>query len=182
MSQSIHPDSAKKAAGDPGWLELVRQHVASLRYGIVQIVVHDAQVTQIEKTERVRLDAGSSSFARVKNSAWQVAASYVLTGEENSWKGFTPKRNFNPASGGWGAWEIAARFGQLDVDDAAFPSLANPATSASAATSWGVGLNWHLNKKVKLNFDYEQTAFDGGTSDFLDSGEKVFLGRAQFSF
>jgi len=38
------------------WLEVVRQQVGSLRYGVVQIVIHDAQVTQIEKTERVRLD------------------------------------------------------------------------------------------------------------------------------
>jgi hypothetical protein len=38
------------------WLEIVRQQVGSLRYGVVEIVVHDSQVTQIEKTERVRLD------------------------------------------------------------------------------------------------------------------------------
>ena len=38
------------------WLEVVRQQVGSLNYGVVQIVVHDSQVTQIEKTERVRLD------------------------------------------------------------------------------------------------------------------------------
>jgi hypothetical protein len=30
--------------------------VGSLQYGVVQIVVHDSQVTQIEKTERVRLE------------------------------------------------------------------------------------------------------------------------------
>ena len=40
----------------PDWLEVVRQQVGSLRFGVVQIVVHDSQVTQIEKTERVRLD------------------------------------------------------------------------------------------------------------------------------
>lgn len=40
----------------PEWLEVVQRHVHSLRYGVVQIVVHDGQVTQIEKTERVRLD------------------------------------------------------------------------------------------------------------------------------
>ena len=45
-------DSVKK----PDWLEIVRQQVGSLRYGVVEIVVHDSQVTQIEKTERVRLD------------------------------------------------------------------------------------------------------------------------------
>jgi len=45
-------DAGEKA----GWLEIVRRQVGSLRYGMVQIVVHDSQVTQIEKTERVRLD------------------------------------------------------------------------------------------------------------------------------
>jgi len=45
-------DAGEKA----GWLEIVRRQVGSLRYGVVQIVVHDSQVTQIEKTERVRLD------------------------------------------------------------------------------------------------------------------------------
>ena len=38
------------------WLEIVREQVASLKYGVVEIVVHDSQVTQIEKTERLRLD------------------------------------------------------------------------------------------------------------------------------
>jgi hypothetical protein len=38
------------------WLEVVRHQVGSLHYGVVQIVVHDSQVTQIKKTERVRLD------------------------------------------------------------------------------------------------------------------------------
>ena len=38
------------------WLEIVRQQVGSLRYGVVEIVVHDSRVTQIEKTERLRLD------------------------------------------------------------------------------------------------------------------------------
>jgi len=38
------------------WLELVIQHVGSLRYGVVEIVVHDSRVIQIEKTERVRLE------------------------------------------------------------------------------------------------------------------------------
>jgi hypothetical protein len=38
------------------WLEVVKQQVGSLSYGVVQIVVHDSQVTQIERTERVRLD------------------------------------------------------------------------------------------------------------------------------
>ena len=41
---------------ETGWLEIVRQQVSSLRFGVVEIVVHDSRVTQIEKTERLRLD------------------------------------------------------------------------------------------------------------------------------
>ena len=41
------------------WLDLVVQHVSSLRYGVVEIVVHDSRVIQIEKTERVRLEKSS---------------------------------------------------------------------------------------------------------------------------
>jgi hypothetical protein len=41
---------------DLKWLELVVQNVKSVRFGVVEIVVHDSRVIQIEKTERVRLD------------------------------------------------------------------------------------------------------------------------------
>jgi len=39
------------------WLDLVRSQVDTLRFGVVQIVVHDSRVVQIERTEKVRLDA-----------------------------------------------------------------------------------------------------------------------------
>lgn len=56
-----HPSEAGKAQNRPEevtepWVGLVRRQVNSLRYGLVQIVVHDGQVTQIERTERVRLE------------------------------------------------------------------------------------------------------------------------------
>jgi hypothetical protein len=49
---------------DLKWLELVIQQVSSLRYGVVEIVVHDGRVTQIEKTERLRLDKTSDEHPR----------------------------------------------------------------------------------------------------------------------
>jgi hypothetical protein len=42
---------------EPDWLAAVREQVESLRYGVVQLVVHDGRVTQIERTEKVRLPA-----------------------------------------------------------------------------------------------------------------------------
>ena len=38
------------------WLEIVRRHVGSLDFGVIQIVVHGARVVQIERTEKIRLD------------------------------------------------------------------------------------------------------------------------------
>jgi hypothetical protein len=55
MSQ-IQQKLSAEGSDDLKWLELVIQNVKSLRYGVVEIVVHDSRVTQIEKTERVRLD------------------------------------------------------------------------------------------------------------------------------
>jgi hypothetical protein len=37
------------------WIDLVREKVRTLRFGVVQIVVHDSKVTQIERTEKTRL-------------------------------------------------------------------------------------------------------------------------------
>jgi len=40
----------------PSWLEVVREQVSSMRFGHVQIVVHNAQVVQVERTERIRFN------------------------------------------------------------------------------------------------------------------------------
>ena len=37
------------------WIDLVKQKVSSLRFGSVQIIVHEGRVTQVESTEKTRL-------------------------------------------------------------------------------------------------------------------------------
>jgi hypothetical protein len=39
------------------WEQVVRQRVGRLRFGVVQLVVHEGRVTQVETTEKVRLPA-----------------------------------------------------------------------------------------------------------------------------
>ena len=48
----------------PDWLELVRNKVEGLSFGVVQIVVHDRKVTQIERTEKTRLDSAATDLPR----------------------------------------------------------------------------------------------------------------------
>lgn len=45
-----------QAAAELAWLTLVAEKVQSLQYGAVQIVVHDSQVVQVERTERFRFE------------------------------------------------------------------------------------------------------------------------------
>ena len=40
----------------PTWLKLVREQVEALKFGTVQITVHDSRVTQVERLEKLRLD------------------------------------------------------------------------------------------------------------------------------
>ena len=127
----------------------------------------------------------------LKNKAWQVSAGYVLTGENSSYAGVVPKTNFDWAAGTWGAFEVAARFARLNIDDKAFPLYANPSTSADVATSAGLGLNWYLSKTVRFTFDFYNTKFgfnSAATSNppvspsVLHQAEKAFITRFQLSF
>jgi hypothetical protein len=47
---------AGKENSEPSWVRLVQGQVESMRFGVVQIVVHDSRVVQIERTEKLRLD------------------------------------------------------------------------------------------------------------------------------
>jgi len=62
MSTQPEPETAS-APAEPEWLALVRAQVRDLRYGVVQLVVHDGRVTQIERTEKTRLASGGPDRA-----------------------------------------------------------------------------------------------------------------------
>ena len=57
--------------------------------------------------------------ATLENDAWQIALSYVLTGENASYRSVSPAQPFDLTKGTWGAFEVAARYGELTVDSGA---------------------------------------------------------------
>jgi phosphate-selective porin OprO/OprP len=127
--------------------------------------------------------------ADLRNTAWEVSGGWVLTGENATFNGVTPRHPFDPQNGGWGAWQVVARYAELNVDDDAFPVFANPATSASEAHAWAVGLNWYLNRVVRVNASFSRTTFTGGggagttvPAAVTQHGEDVFFTRIQLSF
>jgi hypothetical protein len=55
MSTAAVVSDNKTSPATPGWLAFVREKVLGMRYGVVEITVHDGHVTQIERTEKTRL-------------------------------------------------------------------------------------------------------------------------------
>jgi phosphate-selective porin OprO/OprP len=130
------------------------------------------------------------SSAHLQNTAWEVSASWVLTGEDVTYAGgVVPRRSFSPASGAWGAWQLVGRYAQLNIDSDVFPLYADPSISASSASAWSVGLNWYLNRNVRVNTSFSRTTFSGGggagtsaPATVTRKPENVLFTRVQLAF
>ena len=120
------------------------------------------------------------------NTAAQAQVSYVITGEDNTFEGVKPIRNFDPFKGSWGALQLAARWSELNVDSDTFKMI-DPTKSASKATAGTVGANWFLNKNALVRLDYEYVSFEGGAKTKTGSvanrpSEQVLSTRFQLAF
>ena len=117
----------------------------------------------------------------LENTSWQVAASWVFGGEP-AYRAVSPKKPFDREARTWGAFELAARYSRLEIDEDTFPLFANPASSAESAAAWALGFNWYLNRNVKVQLDYERTQFEGGASSGDREDESILFSRFQIAF
>ncbi len=128
------------------------------------------------------LNGDTQSFT---HKAWNAQVSYVLTGEDASFKGVVkPRDSYAIGDKGWGAFEVVTRVEELKVDQDAFDKgFADINKSARRARSYGAGVNWYLTANAKVVLDYNLTQFDGGASgggDRLD--EKAIFTRLQVAY
>lgn len=91
---------------------------------------------------------------------WYVLGSYFLTGESRAYNPVTaafdrvrPRRNLGH-DGGWGAWELAARYSRLDLDESGLPA------SAGTLDNITLGLNWYFNPHLRLMLNYVHSMVD----------------------
>lgn len=167
---------------------------ASYYYGPFGLITEYARVNQdvslignvAGTTTNTALPYLPGTKKQLSHDAWQVAASYLITGEDASFKGVKPKNDFDLDKGGWGAWELVARYSEINLDSDTFKNrngafsgenqsaagnvvlgtinsaYADGTKSAKSAHSWTAGVNWYLNSNAKIALNYEQTSFDGG--------------------
>lgn len=122
---------------------------------------------------------------RVRNEAWDVQGSVVLTGEKNSYQGVHPRNAFEPRHGfdHFGALELAFRYSQVQIGENAFTHFAKAATTPRFGAETGFGFNWYLTQYVKLQTEYEHTGFrmaPGSTTPM--HSENLLLSQVQLAF
>jgi phosphate-selective porin OprO/OprP len=123
-----------------------------------------------------------TSQATLTNKAWQLLGTFVVTGENASYKGVVPAKAFDPSAHNWGAFELVARVGGLSIDPETFPIFADPLTQVNREASWGAGLNWYLARSIRLLLDFDVTSFRGGSARGNRPSERVLLTRIQHGF
>ncbi len=98
-------------------------------------------------------------------NGWYLQASWVLTGEAKPYRPATgsfgspkPAQNFTVDKGGWGAWEVAARYSDLNLnyDEGVFGKT-TPFGGIRGGDQriWSAGLNWYPNQVIRLMLDYQ---------------------------
>ena len=96
-----------------------------------------------------------------------IEGSWILTGEQRqyepgagAYRNPVPLHLFSPWEGsyGLGAWELAARFSTISLNDHFIPGIVPAATSNAVGggnqTVYAVGLNWYPNTNIRFMFDY----------------------------
>jgi phosphate-selective porin OprO/OprP len=140
-------------------------------------------VVSEQEVHRDLIVGGTSARDDLRHDAWQVAVSVALTGENASYKGLIPASPFDPFKGTWGAFEVAGRYNEIDFDSDSFPIFANPDASAGRAQGWTAGVNWYLNRYIRVMVNFDHTWFNGGAPDGRDRpSEDTILTRLQLSY
>ncbi len=125
-----------------------------------------------------------------------AAASWTITGESRKYNpetgaygGIVPAHPFS-LSGGSGAWEVGARFSQIDLNDHVTPGVLQTATGGvfgGLQRVYTLGVNWYPNGNVRFMFDYIHATIDklaGTTAGTPPVGARIdaLAARTQVAF
>lgn len=127
---------------------------------------------------------GVSSSDDPTTDGFYVFASYFLTGEHRPYKksagAFSrvkPNNNFD-GRGNWGAWEVAARYSNVDLNDEVYEG-------SGELDNITLGLNWYLNPNMRIMWNYIHSSLDDadvGERLPLDDEADTFMMRFQVDF
>jgi phosphate-selective porin OprO/OprP len=125
-------------------------------------------------------EAPSGGGSDADFDGYYVQASWFLTGESRPYKktagafdAVKPERNAFGKEGGWGAWELAARYSSIDLTDGTIDE--------GQIDDVTFGVNWYLNPNTRVMMNYILANLEpagGGEEGDTD----ILQFRMQFAF
>jgi phosphate-selective porin OprO/OprP len=137
--------------------------------------------------EYIQTDVHGTGYSGESLFGYYGYASYFLTGESRSyrketgaWGRIKPQRNFD-MKGGWGAWEIAAGYDYINLNDGN--------VRGGKADTIKFGLNWYPYPNIRLMSNYIHVldintagVADHRSAGFNNANLDIFETRVQFDF
>lgn len=111
-------------------------------------------------------DSGDPEF-----DGYYVTAAYVLSGEHRPYDRKTGYARRVMPQGRWGAWELMARYGRVDLDD--------QSVRGGVMDGWWAGVNWWATRRWKASVTYGDIDLD---RDGLDGNTRTWLSRIQWIY
>lgn len=119
-------------------------------------------------------------------SGWYALLTYSLTGEEHlydpasaSFRGLKPQKALG--SGGWGAWELKARYSTIDLDFLPFNTTATGGIPGGKQDVWIVGLNWYPTNGLRFALEYDNIQINHINAPANDISANAVALRTQIS-
>lgn len=124
-------------------------------------------------------------------TGWYVEGGWVITGEQRKYNTGTAAfdappvdKPFKPRDGQWGAWELAARYSVLDLNDNEHAVLVADRVRGGEQTIWTAGVNWFVNPAVRFSLDWLDVSVDrlNGAGVQVGQDYQALNLRSQFAF
>jgi phosphate-selective porin OprO/OprP len=120
-------------------------------------------------------------------TGWYALATWSLTGEQRAYDPTTASfRQLRPAKplgspGGFGAFEVKARYSNVDLDYQPFLAAANGGVTGGQQNVWSVGLNWYPTAGIRFALDYDNLQVNHVNAPATDISANAVGLRAQIS-
>jgi phosphate-selective porin OprO/OprP len=132
--------------------------------------------------EYIRADINRDGLPSASFDGWYAQTGYILTGETRPYSGdvgvvgrVKPKNPFSLKEGGWGAFEVLARYDTLDLNDE------DAGITGGEVEQYGLGFNWYLRNNFRMMANYTAVRSDDEAVAPNDDPDVYHL-RAQWDF
>jgi phosphate-selective porin OprO/OprP len=119
-------------------------------------------------------------------SGFYALATWSLTGETHAYDPTTASfRGLRPVSGlgsgGWGAWELKARYSSINLDYNPLSTVALGGVAGGVQDVWSLGVNWYATNGVRFSLEYDNIKVNHVNAPTTDISADAIGLRTQLS-